>query len=231
MLNPPQITALTETGEVVTVTTNDEAHEQIVFKPCVLSYHVAQDVGTVSLKSPLHPGPSRCIGRIAFILPDGPHRLPWAIESSNGLFKSDDETALVITLNGTAKGHDDVAFEGNPSEHCRYCHALIRLGPWIGQVEGELGKHRRETWPANAERIPKMTQAPLSVQWYQESTGPHRWVTCEVVPAETDMMDAAFWTSPDWEHRDVRRFSMDDYQRFADEVWEFLKPPANEAAS
>lgn len=102
---------------------------------------------------------------------------------------------------------------------------MLRLSNWFNQVESELKKRRLAARRNNPNGIPKSTQSPGGVQWYQEWTGPHRWITCEVLAQRPNTVTAAFWTQPDWERRDERIVAMDDdTTAFANDVWEFLKP-------
>jgi hypothetical protein len=218
-----------EQGELVTIPMNSDTDKQIIFRWNQLPNGLEGQTGNVELQRPLYPNQTpRPLGRVAVILPPGTHRIAWVIESSGGTFCSTDDDALVVTQNGTAVGHDPVQYGQQPEEHCRNCHAMVRLRTWMLQVDAELNKHRIATLQTNPNRIPRMMTSPAGVQWYQQWTGPHRWVTCDVLSGEVDSVRAVYWTQGDWEHGDVRTVSMDVVAPFADDVWEFLKPVTDE---
>jgi len=218
-----------EQGQLVEIPMNSDTDKQLIFRWNQVPNGLDGQTATVEFQRPLYPNQTpRPLGRIAVILPPGIHRIPWVIESNGGTFRSTDDDALIVTLHGTAVGHDPIQPDQQPELACRLCHALVRLRTWMYQVDGELNKHRMATLQTNPNHIPRMTSSPAGVQWYQEWTGPHRWVTCDVLSGEVDSVRAVFWTQGDWEHGDVRTVSMDDVTSFPDDVWEFLKPVADE---
>lgn len=96
-----------EKGELVRVVLDSDTDRQILFRWNAHPNGLEGEVGTVNLQRALYPGHSpRPLGLIAAVFPNGTNQISWVIESNGGTFRSDDDTALLLRLNGTALGHD-----------------------------------------------------------------------------------------------------------------------------
>jgi hypothetical protein len=196
------------------------ASRPISFDTNLLHPHLGQPVGVAQISS-VYPKPRRHpIGLMSVTMPPGKYRFQWAIESSAGQFKSNDTNQISIQVNDTAAGHDVISnFDGN-TERCRYCSSLKRYPIWISLVNTAIDKRRWNNGTYNPK--PQMMQGGLQVQWYQELTGPGRWITCEVAAEMTSTVRAYFWTNGHQEERRTELTDMNDPERFANAVWEFL---------
>lgn len=191
------------------------------------------EVGRIELRRPVYPEhyPQK-LGLVVIFIPEGRHRFDWIVEASSGRTESDDGSAIYITVNDTALGHDPIpaAASADPSSTCRLCHALSLglsgpLHSWGRKIEAEVERYRIGSKDQNPEGLPHFTQAPAQIQWYQEWTGPHKWVTCEVA-FDSDRADgfirALFWTLGHWNDRVTRTVELSDIKAFARDVCEFL---------
>jgi hypothetical protein len=196
------------------------ASRPILFDTNLLHSHLGQTVGVADISS-VYPKPRRHpIGLLSVMMPPGTYQFQWVIDSSAGQFKSDNTNRISIRVNDTAIGHDVIPnFDGN-TESCRYCTSLKRYPIWISLVNTAIDKHRWENGTYNPK--PQMMQGGLQVQWYQERTGPGRWVTCEVTAEMTSTVRAYFWTNGHWEERRTELTDMNEPERFANDLWDFL---------
>jgi hypothetical protein len=224
ILPEQHVQAITEDGRHVSLAVERDTDAQIRFKPNTLPYQLAYEVATVELKRPLYPKQPKTLGTVAVMVGEGVHRFPWVVESSGGTFKSDSETELVIVVHDTAEGHEPIKPSDDPMESCLTCRAQARLHSWASQVELQLNKRRAASRKQNPSGIPLMTMSPGGVQWYQEWTGPHRWVTCELIASSDDVIRAYFWSEGAWEQRKTQIVRMDEPTGFAAEIWNYLRP-------
>jgi hypothetical protein len=204
------------------IAVDDLSEAQLVFGPHDGPPALARDMAVAALRRPLLPHQPRRLGTIAVIAPAGTHRFPWAVESSAGAFRSNVDTALCVTVHDAAEGHDPIADAARPADACSRCRALAKLPAWTTRVDRELNRFRGDR-RANPQRTPRLSTSPGSAQWHQETSGPQRWVTCDIVAGRDDVVRASFWTNGDWEHREERIVAMSDAAPFAADIWDYLK--------
>lgn len=93
-------------------------------------------------------------------------------------------------------------------------------------IDRAVGRYRMQSMlkGENPMRIPHLTLAPGTAQWYQYWMGPYPWVSCWMLKGRTDAVTVAFWTNGDWKNRQPYEQDTDDVEGLAEKIWDFLKP-------